>query len=236
MKPVTVAAISGAAILAGATIAPAAESIQSVVGTPMLHPMGRPSSCLGVRAGRGDDGGVCRTDLQIKRRPQWWQTTCFFASLAVFAAAVTGPLDRLARNRMFVYIAEQILLYMPGRAASPIWDFRLNVTANIDEDSDRQRRQGSKQSNSRIRRFMVFAGIHFPFVCNVICHARPLFGGIRGALLGAGLLLWWPLLSPLSELTLSRPLQILHLFFPDHSDDCGVRTDHSFGDCYLEVA
>ena len=36
MKPVTVAAISGAAILAAATIAPAAESIQSVVGTPFL--------------------------------------------------------------------------------------------------------------------------------------------------------------------------------------------------------
>ena len=36
MKPVTVAAISGAAIPAAATIAPAAESIQSVVGSPIL--------------------------------------------------------------------------------------------------------------------------------------------------------------------------------------------------------
>jgi hypothetical protein len=31
---------------------------------PRCFIRGRPSSCLGVRASRGDDGGVCRIDLQ----------------------------------------------------------------------------------------------------------------------------------------------------------------------------
>jgi cytochrome c oxidase assembly factor CtaG len=58
---------------------------------------------------------------------------------------------------------------------------------------------------------LLFAGIHFPYVCNMICHARPFFIGIRAALLAVGVILWLPILNPLSEFTLRRPLQVLYL-------------------------
>lgn len=214
MKAATLAAISGALVLAAVVTVAAAESIQSVVGSPMLRHVGRPSPAwvfvlAGVMA-----AVYVGTIYRMKRQPEWWQITSFFASLLVIVAVVAGPLDRAAWDRVFVaYIAEQILLYMLAAPllllGLPDWMLRpILMKSRI--------RGVAKILSNPIVTFgvftLVFAGIHYPFVCNMICHERPLFGGIRGALLAAGVLLWWPLLSPLSELTLSRPIQILYLF------------------------
>jgi putative membrane protein len=213
VKPGAVAAIWAAGVLA-ATTAAAAESIQSVVGSPMRHQMGRPSPLwvfvlVGVMAAI-----YVGAIFKLKRQPQWWQTASFFASLAVTAAVVAGPLDSLAWHRMFVaYIAEQILLYLLAAPllliGLPDWMVRPILT--------RPRVHGViKILSNPLIAFggftIAFAGIHFPFVCNMICHARPTFGGIRGLLLAVGVLLWLPILAPLPELTLPRPLQILYLF------------------------
>ena len=214
MKVAAVAATSGALMVAAA-VTTAAESIQSAVGSPMLHRMGRPSSAWVFVLAGVMTALYVGAIFKMNRRPKWWQTTCFFASLAVIAAVVAGPLDRLAWNRMFVaYIGEQILLYMLAAPlllfGIPDWMLRPLLTKP-------QIRGVAKILSNPIVTFagftVVFAGVHVPFVCNMICHARPLFGGIRGALLAAGMLLWWPLLSPLPELTLPRPLQVLYLFF-----------------------
>ena len=73
----------------------------------------------------------------------------------------------------------------------------------------------------------MFAGVHLPFVCNMICHARPLFGGIRGALLAAGMLLWWPLLSPFPNWPCLVPYRCFTFFSAD-PDDRGGCADHAF--------
>lgn len=216
-RVIAVAPISVALMLSAAvTTAAAAESIQSVVGGPMTHQMGsmeRPSPAwvfvLAVVLTAGYIGAMYR----LKRQPEWWQSMCFFASLAVAVAAVAGPLDSLAWHRAFVaYIAEQILLYM---VAAPLFllgipEWMLRPAVN------RFRLRGVLSFLSRpliaVSGFtLLFAGIHFPLVCNMICHARPFFSGIRGALLVVGVVLWLPILNPLSELTLSRPVQVLYL-------------------------
>jgi putative membrane protein len=208
------ASIPGVIALAAAIAAPATESIQSAVGMPMHHQMGRPSPAwvfvlVAVMAALYI-GAIFR----LGRWPRWWQTASFFASLAVTAAAVVGPLDRLAWDRMFAaYIVEQILLYM---LAAPLLLFGLPDWMVRPLLTKPRVWRVTKIASNPIVTFggfvAVFAGIHFPPVCNMVCHARPLFGGIRAALLAAGVLLWWPLLSPIPELTLPRPLQMLYLF------------------------
>jgi putative membrane protein len=60
---------------------------------------------------------------------------------------------------------------------------------------------------------MFFALLHYPALCDKVCHARSFYGGIRVALVSVGLLLWWPMLSPLPEYPrMSYPMQILYLF------------------------
>lgn len=200
------------------TLAPlsalATKSLQSIVGGPMVHQMGRPSPAWVFVFVAAMASLYIGAILKMKRRPRWWQTSCFFASLAVTAAAVAGPLDRLAWERMFAaYIIEQILLYMLAAPLMlfglPEWMIRPLLTRPW---AARVTRFVSKPLVTFGAFTALFASIHYPPVCNAICHARPLFGPIRAALLAAGVLLWWPLLSPLPELTLSRPLQMLYLF------------------------
>jgi putative membrane protein len=150
---------------------------------------------------------------KFKRQPEWWQTACFFGSLAVAMAAIAGPLDALAWNRAFVtYIAEQILLYL---VAAPLFLLGLPEWMVRPVVNKFHMRSVVKFLSKPLIAFggfsLLFAGIHFPYVCNMICHARPFFIGIRAALLTVGVVLWLPVLNPLSEYTLTRPPQILYL-------------------------
>lgn len=211
-RVVTVAPVL-AALMMAATTASAAESIQSIVGSPMMHHMARPSPVwifiLAVVLAAGYVGAI----YKLKRQPEWWQTACFFGSLALAIVVVAGPLDRLAWDRAFVaYIAEQILLYM---VAAPL--FLLGIPEWMMRPAVTKFRMGgvvkflSKPLIAFFAFSLLFAGIHFPYVCNMICHARPFFIGIRAALLAVGVILWLPILNPMSELTLRRPLQVLYL-------------------------
>jgi putative membrane protein len=59
----------------------------------------------------------------------------------------------------------------------------------------------------------VFTLIHIPSVCNQVCQVKPFYHTVRISLFLAGLILWWPLLSPMPEKfpRLSQPLQGLYL-------------------------
>jgi putative membrane protein len=59
----------------------------------------------------------------------------------------------------------------------------------------------------------VFTLIHYPTVCDRVCHVHPFYGNLHAVLLFVGALLWWPLLSPLPEYPrMSYPMQIMYLF------------------------
>lgn len=202
------------ALVSAEAAANAAKSIQSVMGGPMVGmQMARPSPAWIFVLIATMTAAYVGAIYRLKRQPQWWQTACFFGSLAVAAAAVAGPLDNLAWQRAFVaYIAEQILLYM---VAAPLLLLGLPDWM-IGPAVRRWPVHGAMKFMSKpLIAFGVFTalfvGIHYPYVCNMICHARPFFIGIRGALLAVGVVLWLPILNPLSEFTLPRPLQILYL-------------------------
>jgi putative membrane protein len=60
--------------------------------------------------------------------------------------------------------------------------------------------------------FCAFTLIHVPWVCNQLCHVKPFYHTVRLSLFLAGLILWWPLLSPLAEFPrISPPMQGIYL-------------------------
>jgi putative membrane protein len=212
-----VGASAGVLVLATIAATAAAAPIQSVIGGPVTHQMAqmsRPSQAWVFVVAVAMAALYVGAIVKMKRQPKWWQMASFFGSLVITVAVVAGPLDRLAWERMFVaYIAEQILLYMLAAPllllGIPDWMLRPAMAG------PRMRRVAGFVSNPVIAYAgftAVFAGIHYPTICNQICHARPLFGPIRAALVAAGVLLWMPLLNPMREFTRSRPVQMLYLF------------------------
>jgi putative membrane protein len=146
------------------------------------------------------------------RRPQALR---FFSGIALAIFILSGPVERLSLERMYsAYIFQQVVLVMiaaplilsglPGwmvrraltnRVVAPVWRALVNPICAM------------------LLFGGIFAMIHYPSLCDQICHARPFYYSIRLLLIALGLLLWWPVLSPLEEFPrLSYPMQILYLF------------------------
>jgi putative membrane protein len=143
------------------------------------------------------------------------QALRFFSGIALVIFILSGPVERLALERMYsAYIFQQVMLVMvaaplilsglPGwmlrralanRFVAPVWRMLVNPVVAM------------------LMFAAIFAMIHYPSLCDQICHARPFYYSIRLLLIALGILLWWPVLSPLQEFPrLSYPMQILYLF------------------------
>lgn len=218
MKAGAIAVIATIGALAVSGVAAAvAPTVQSVIGPPMrMNNMPQPSHIwvyyLAAVMAAGYFGAIYKT----KRWPEGKRVFYFTAGLIVMVADLTGPLDLLAWHRVFVaYIAEQIFIVFLIAPllllGTPDWMLRPAFT--------RPRIRPivkflSKPAITFGTFVLIFGTIHYPAVCNHICHARGCYAGIRAALLFGGLMLWWPILSPLPEFPrLPAPLQILYLFF-----------------------
>ena len=146
-----------------------------------------------------------------ERRPR---IALFATGLAVWIAALSGPLEALALNRLYsAYILQQFLIVMvvcPALVAGLApWMLRPIVSVSL------------------LRRFFglvtrpgvaftvfacVFAGVHLPSFCNLVCQVHPFYHAVRITLFVAGLLLWWPVLGPAPEFPrLSQPMQGIYL-------------------------
>jgi putative membrane protein len=153
--------------------------------------------------------------IGLKRRPNQRQQMAFWMGILVLAISLTGPLDAYAKGFSFsAYIFQQmilifiapplLLLGLPGWMARPVMMNRF-----IEPFA----RRLTRPLIAFLTFSMFFALLHYPALCDQVCHARPFYGGIRVALVAVGLLLWWPMLSPLPEYPrLSYPMQILYLF------------------------
>jgi len=149
------------------------------------------------------------------RRPSARQGLAFACAMIALAVTLTGPIDTYARGRFFAaYIFQQMLmtfifppLFLLGLPAWMVRPVMLN----------RFVAPFARIITRPLVAFLAFAAvftlIHYPAVCDRVCHAQQYFGGIHVLLLITGVLLWWPLLSPLPEYPrLSYPVQILYLF------------------------
>ncbi len=153
--------------------------------------------------------------LALRCRPTVRQGAAFIAAMVAILIAITGPLDELTRERSFaVYIFQQMLLVfvVPPLLllGLPGWMLRPLMLNRFFEPV-------ARFITRPLFAFLLFAAIftliHYPMVCDHICHVHPLYGDLHALLLFAGTLLWFPLLSPLPEYPrMTYPMQIMYLF------------------------
>ena len=153
--------------------------------------------------------------LRLGRQPTLREGAAFVAALLTILLAITGPLDELTRERSFaVYIFQQMLLVfvvpplllfgLPGWMLRPLMLNRLVEPVA---------RVITRPLFAYLLFAAVFTLIHYPVVCDRVCHVHPFYGNLHALLLFVGTLLWWPLLSPLPEYQrMTYPMQIMYLF------------------------
>jgi len=148
---------------------------------------------------------------RMKNRPRWG---CFALGLGVWVAALSGPLERLALSRLYsAYILQQILLVMVVCPTLLLglegWMLRPLIANRW---THKFLRAITRPGVALAVFVCVFTLIHIPWVCNQLCQVKPFYHTVRLSLFSAGLILWWPLLSPQPEFPrLSQPLQGLYL-------------------------
>src|SRR5690349_16272369 len=153
--------------------------------------------------------------LKLRRRPSAREGAAFVAALLTILIAITGPLDELVRERSFaVYIFQQMLLVF---VVPPLLLFGLPGWMLRPLMMNRFVEPVARVITRPLFAFLLFAAvftlIHYPVVCDRVCHVRPFYGNLHALLLFVGTLLWWPLLSPLPEYPrMTYPMQIMYLF------------------------
>ncbi len=160
-------------------------------------------------------GAYTSIALWLKRLPTSTQAALYAAGVLSIALALIGPLDELTKERSFsVYIFQQMVLVFVAPplllAGTPDWMLRPFLLNRFIEPF-------ARFFTRPLVAFLFFSSIftlvHYPLVCDRVCHVHPIYGDIHTILLFTGVLLWFPLLSPLPEYPrLSYPLQILYIF------------------------
>ena len=160
-------------------------------------------------------GAYAGASLKLRKRPSVCQGVAFVAALLTILFAITGPLDELTKQRSFaVYIFQQMLLVfvvpplllfgLPGWMLRPLM---------LNRFVEPVARVITRPLFAFLLFTAVFTLIHYPMVCDRVCHVDPFYGSLHALLLFVGSLLWWPLLSPLPEYPrMSYPMQIMYLF------------------------
>jgi putative membrane protein len=153
--------------------------------------------------------------LALKRRPTGRQFLAYTAGVIGVALALTGPLDQLTKERSFaVYIFQQMVLVfvVPPLllAGTPDWMVRPFLLNRYIEPLARF---VTRPLVAYILFGATFTLVHFPLVCDRVCHVHPFYGDVHTVLLVTGLVLWFPLLSPLPEYPrLPYAMQIMYVF------------------------
>jgi putative membrane protein len=152
---------------------------------------------------------------RLRRRVLPRQRAAFGGALATILVALTGPVDALADGRLFsAHMAQHLLLtqVMPPLLllGLPVWMLRPLLHPRGVEG------MGRRLTNP-LMAFAVYnellIAIHLPAVFDRMVRNEPTHIALHLALMAAGVLAWWPLLSPMPELPrLAYPGQMLYLF------------------------
>jgi putative membrane protein len=153
--------------------------------------------------------------LWRKRLPASMQAALYASGVLSIALVLTGPLNELTKERSFaIYIFQQMVLVFVAPplllAGTPDWMLRPFLL-------NRYLEPFARFFTRPLVAFLFFSSIftlvHYPLVCDRVCHVHPIYGDIHTILLVTGVLLWFPLLSPLPEYPrLSYPMQIMYIF------------------------
>jgi putative membrane protein len=148
------------------------------------------------------------------RRPTRRQTAWF--ALALVAILYThGEIDELADQRLFfIHMLQHLLqtLVIPPLLllGTPDWMLRPWVLS-------RPLRPLARILTQPVVAFFVFSAVfvaaHYPAIFDRMCRDENFHIGVHLTFMASGVLLWWPILSPLPELPrLPYPAQIMYLF------------------------
>jgi putative membrane protein len=143
------------------------------------------------------------------------QAVSFAAALIVILLSLCGPIDELEDDGLFTaHMAQHLMLclLMPpllllGLTGWMVRPLMLN----------RWVRTPARLLCNPLVAFLVYNGmlvvVHSPGVYDLMCRNEGVHIAIHLVMMVSGVMLWWPLLSPLPEMPrMSYPAQILYLF------------------------
>jgi putative membrane protein len=143
------------------------------------------------------------------------QATAFAGALIVILLSLCGPIDELEDDRLFLaHMAQHLLLclVMPPLFLLGLTDWMVRPLL-----MNRWVRPLARILCNPLVAFFtynaVLVAIHSPGLFDLMCRNDAVHITIHLVLMASGVLLWWPLLSPLPELPrLNYPAQMLYLF------------------------
>ena len=165
-------------------------------------------------------GAVRLTGRKVAR----WQAAAFAGALIVILLSLCGPLDELEDDRLFVaHMAQHLMLClaMPPLLLLGLTDWMVRPFL-----LNRWIRPLSDLLCNPLVAFLIYnamlVAVHSPGLYDLMCHDDAVHIAFHLLMMATGVMLWWPLLSPLPELPrLSYPAQILYLFRAADSDGWG---------------
>ena len=170
-----------------------------------------PSIPIGVAALFAIYLGACRV---AGRRPTRRQAMWFAIAMGVILYAHT-ELDELADARIFSmhmlqHLIEGLVIPPLLLLGTPGWMIRLWVLS-------RPVKPIARVVTKPVIAFLIFSAVfvtaHFPPIFDRMCRDEDFHIFLHLMFMASGVILWWPILSPIPELPrLSYPAQILYLF------------------------
>lgn len=143
------------------------------------------------------------------------QAAAFAAGLATIFVALDGPVDALADGRLFsAHMVQHLLLaqVMPPLLLLGLPAWMLRPLAGRAVVGALARRLTHPLVAFALYNALLIV-IHVPAVFERMVRDEGVHIGLHLLLMAAGMLAWWPLLSPLAELPrLTYPAQMLYLF------------------------
>jgi putative membrane protein len=143
------------------------------------------------------------------------QAAAFVGAMAAILFALDGPIDALEDARLFsahmlqhlilaLVMPPLLLLGTPGWMLRPL--IRSRALARV-----------ARLLTNPLIAFSIYNGVlvlmHLPLVFDLMCRDEAVHITVHLVVMGASVLMWWPLLSPLPEMPrLSYPAQLLYLF------------------------
>jgi putative membrane protein len=148
------------------------------------------------------------------RRPTRRQAAWFAVAL-ITILFTHGEIDRLADERLFVmHMLEHLIevLVIPPMLLLGIPDWMLRPWV-LNRRIEPIARFLTRPFVAFVLFSFVFAGAHLPVIFDRMCRDENFHIFVHLLFMTTGVLMWWPLLSPLPEMPrMSYPMQILYLF------------------------
>jgi putative membrane protein len=171
-----------------------------------------PSVIIGVLALAALYIGAVRV---TRRRVTPFQAAAFAGALIVILLSLCGPLDELEDDRLFVaHMAQHLMLclLMPPLMLLGLTDWIVRPLL-----LNRWIRPLARLLCNPLVAFLGYNAmlvvVHAPRMYDLMCRDDAVHITIHLVMMATGVMLWWPLFSPLPELPrLNYPAQILYLF------------------------